>query len=180
YTPTGSGVTADIIDTGSRFDHVEFGGRAVTGIDEVTAGGNAADCNGHGTHVSGTVGGATYGVAKAVALVAVRVLDCSGSGTTSGVIAGVNWVAGNAIHPATANMSLGGGASQSLDDAVNGAINSGVTFCIAAGNSNADACNYSPARVAAAITVAATDSTDTRASFSNWGTCVDIFGPGVN
>ena len=180
YNTTASNVHAYIVDTGIHTSHNDFGGRASIGYDAVGDGQNGQDCNGHGTHVSGTVGGATYGVAKAVALVAVRVLDCSGSGTTSGVIAGVNWVAGNAIHPATANMSLGGGASQSLDDAVNGAINSGVTFCIAAGNSNADACNYSPSRVAAAITVAATDSTDTRASFSNWGTCVDIFGPGVN
>ena len=180
YNTTASNVHAYIVDTGIHTSHNDFGGRASIGYDAVGDGQNGQDCNGHGTHVSGTVGGATYGVAKAVALVAVRVLDCSGSGTTSGVIAGVNWVAGNAIHPATANMSLGGGASQSLDDAVNGAINSGVTFCIAAGNSNADACNYSPARVAAAITVAATDSTDTRASFSNWGTCVDIFGAGVN
>src|SRR5207249_5857346 len=133
YQSTGAGVSAYIIDTGIRFDRTEFGGRAVSGYDAVD-GGTADDCNGHGTHVSGTVGGATYGVAKGVALVAVRVLNCSGSGTNSGVIAGVNWVAQNSIHPAVANMSLGGGASQALDDAVNGAINSGVTFCIAAGN----------------------------------------------
>lgn len=180
YNTTASNVHAYIIDTGILTSHSDFGGRASVGYDAIGDGQNGIDCNGHGTHVSGTVGGATYGVAKGVSLVAVRVLDCSGSGTTSGVIAGVNWVAQNAIKPAVANMSLGGGASTSLDDAVNGAINAGVTFCIAAGNSNVDACTTSPARVAAAITVGATDSTDTRASFSNFGTCLDIFGPGVN
>lgn len=178
YTPTGAGVTAYIIDTGIRFDHVEFGGRAVTGIDEVTAGGTAADCNGHGTHVSGTVGGATYGVAKSVQLVAVRVLDCSGSGTTSGVVAGIDWVTGNHTTPAVANMSLGGGASTSLDDAVRSSITSGVTYAIAAGNSNANACSYSPARVTEAITVGATTSSDARASYSNYGSCLDLFAPG--
>src|SRR5689334_23676516 len=178
YTPTGAGVTAYIIDTGIRFDHVEFGGRAVSGIDEVTAGGNAADCNGHGTHVSGTVGGATYGVAKDVRLVAVRVLDCSGSGSTSGVIAGIDWVTSNHATPAVANMSLGGGASTALDDAVRQSIAAGVTYAIAAGNSNADACAYSPARVAEAITVGATTSSDARASYSNYGSCLDVFGPG--
>jgi subtilisin family serine protease len=178
YTPTGAGVTAYIIDTGIRFDHVEFGGRAATGVDEVTAGGNASDCNGHGTHVSGTVGGATYGVAKGVRLVAVRVLDCSGSGTTSGVVAGIDWVTGNHATPAVANMSLGGGASTSLDDAVRRSISAGVTYAIAAGNSNADACSYSPARVAEAITVGATTSSDARASYSNFGSCLDLFAPG--
>ena len=180
YNTTASNVHAYIIDTGILTSHGDFGGRASVGYDAIGDGQNGIDCNGHGTHVSGTVGGATYGVAKGVSLIAVRVLDCSGSGTTSGVIAGVNWVAQNAIKPAVANMSLGGGASTSLDDAVNGAINAGVTFCIAAGNSNVDACTTSPARVAAAISVGATDSTDTRASFSNYGTCLDIFGPGVN
>jgi aqualysin 1 len=184
YTSDGTGVTAYIIDTGILFAHSEFGGRASTGIDEVTAGGNAQDCNGHGTHVSGTVGGATYGVAKNVRLVAVRVLDCSGSGSTSGVIAGVDWVAANHVSPAVANMSLGGGASTALDNSVANAIASGVTFGIAAGNGNfigiaQDACKTSPARVAAAITVAATDKTDKKASWSNYGTCVDIFAPGV-
>ena len=178
YTPTGAGVTAYIIDTGIRFDHAEFGGRAATGIDEVTAGGDAADCNGHGTHVSGTVGGATYGVAKSVSLVAVRVLDCSGSGTTSGVVAGIDWVTAHHATPAVANMSLGGGASTSLDDAVRQSVSSGVTYAIAAGNSNADACSYSPARVAEAITVGATTSSDARASYSNFGTCLDLFAPG--
>ena len=178
YTPSGAGVTAYIIDTGIRFDHAEFGGRAVAGIDEVTAGGSAVDCNGHGTHVSGTVGGTTYGVAKSVRLVAVRVLDCSGSGTTSGVIAGIDWVTANHATPAVANMSLGGGASSSLDDAVRQSIASGVTYAIAAGNSNADACSSSPSRVTEALTVGATTSTDARASYSNYGTCLDIFAPG--
>ena len=180
YNTTASNVHAYIVDTGIRTSHTDFGGRASVGFDAIGDGQNGQDCNGHGTHVSGTVGGATYGVAKGVTLVAVRVLNCSGSGTNSGVIAGVNWVAQNRIIPAVANMSLGGGASQALDDAVTGAVNAGVTFCVAAGNSNVDACTTSPARTPAAITVGATDSTDHRASFSNFGTCVDIFGPGVN
>jgi subtilisin family serine protease len=187
YTATGSGVTAYIIDTGIRFTHTQFGGRAVKGIDEVTPGGSAADCNGHGTHVSGTVGGSTYGVAKSVRLVAVRVLDCGGSGSTSGVIAGVDWVTGNhaAGAPAVANMSLGGGASTSLDTAVNNSINDGVSYAIAAGNGDIfgnpqNACNYSPARVAAAMTISATNSTDTKASWANYGNCVDWFAPGVS
>jgi len=187
YFATGSGVTAYIIDTGIRFTHTQFGGRAVTGVDEVTPGGSASDCNGHGTHVSGTVGGSTYGVAKAVRLVAVRVLNCNGSGTTSGVIAGVDWVTGNhaAGTPAVANMSLGGSASSSLDTAVNNSINDGVSYAIAAGNGDIfgnpqNACNFSPARVAAAMTISATDRTDTKASWANYGSCVDWFAPGVS
>jgi subtilisin family serine protease len=179
YNADGSGVTAYIIDTGIRFDHEEFGGRATSGFDAVD-GGSADDCAGHGTHVAGTVGGSTYGVAKNVSLVAVRVLNCSGSGTTAGVIAGIDWVTGNhaAGTPAVANMSLGGGASTTLDNAVINSINDGVTYGIAAGNSNANACNYSPARAGPALTVASTTSTDARSSFSNYGTCVDIFAPG--
>lgn len=178
YNNTGAGVTAYIIDTGILYGHNEFGGRASFGYDAF--GGNGADCNGHGTHVSGTVGGSAYGVAKGVTLKAVRVLNCSGSGTNSGVIAGVNWVASHhaAGAPAVANMSLGGSVSSALDTAVNNAINDGVTFAIAAGNSNRNACNYSPARVAAAITVGATTSTDARASYSNYGSCLDLFAPG--
>jgi subtilisin family serine protease len=179
YNFDGTGVTAYIIDTGIRFSHNEFGGRAVTGFDAID-GGSADDCNGHGTHVAGTVGGTTYGVAKRVRLVGVRVLNCSGSGSNSQVIAGIDWVTGNhtAGQPAVANMSLGGGASSAIDTAVNNSINDGVTYAIAAGNSNANACNYSPARVANAITVGSTTSSDARSSFSNYGTCLDIFAPG--
>lgn len=188
YDATGAGVTVYIIDTGIRYSHGEFGGRAVFGADEVTAGGDGVDCNGHGTHVSGTVGGATYGVAKGVKLVGVRVLDCDGSGSTSGVIAGIDWVTAdhNAKHtPAAANMSLGGSASTALDNAVANSIAAGVTYGIAAGNGNIfgiaqNACNSSPSRVAAAITVSATDNADTKANWANYGTCVDIFAPGVN
>ena len=178
YTNTGAGVTAYIVDTGILLTHSDFGSRASKGFDAVTASGSAVDCNGHGTHVAGTVGGTTYGVAKAVALVAVRVLDCSGSGSTSGVIAGIDWVQQNAVKPAVANMSLGGSASTALDNAVSAAVASGVTFVVAAGNSNRDACNYSPARTGTAITVGATTSTDARASYSNFGRCLDIFAPG--
>jgi subtilisin family serine protease len=177
YPRTASNVTAYIIDTGIKLTHTDFGGRATSGYDAVD-GGSADDCNGHGTHVAGTVGGTTWGVAKQVKLVAVRVLNCSGSGTNAGVIAGVNWVTQNARKPAVANMSLGGGASTALDNAVANSIASGVTYALAAGNSNANACSSSPARVASAITVGATTSTDARASYSNYGTCLDIFAPG--
>jgi subtilisin family serine protease len=186
WNNTGSGVKAYIIDTGIRFTHTQFGGRATTGIDEID-GGSADDCNGHGTHVAGTVGGVSIGVAHSVSLIAVRVLDCTGSGATSGVIAGVDWVTANHLagQPAVANMSLGGGAYAPLDTAVNNAINDGVTFAVASGNGNAqgvrqNACNYSPARVAAAITTGATNSSDAAASFSNYGTCVDMLAPGVS
>ena len=178
YTATGTGVRAYIVDTGILPTHTEFGTRASTGYDVFTPTAPQADCNGHGTHVAGTVGGTTYGVAKNVTLIGVRVLDCNGSGSLTGVIAGVNWVAANAIKPAVANMSLGAGASLSLDNAVAGAISKGITFVVAAGNSNANACNYSPARAANAITVGATGSTDARASYSNFGKCLDIFAPG--
>jgi len=188
YATDGSGVTVYIIDTGIEVSHSQFGGRAVAGFDAVTEGGAAADCNGHGTHVAGTVGGTTYGVAKSARLVAVRVLDCQGNGTTSGVIAGIDWVTQqkNAVPgvPSAANMSLGGGASSSLDAAVSASIAAGVTYAIAAGNGNflgwaQDACTTSPARVAAALTVSATNSSDTKASWANYGTCVDVFAPGV-
>lgn len=178
YGNTGAGVKAFIIDTGIRFAHTDFGGRATSGYDAID-GGSADDCNGHGTHVAGTVGGTTYGVAKQVSLVAVRVLDCGGSGSTSGVIAGVNWVTNNrGSGPAVANMSLGGGVSSALDTAVRNSIASGVTYALAAGNENTNACTSSPARTAEAITVGATTRTDARSSFSNYGTCVDIFAPG--
>lgn len=183
YTATGSGVRAYIVDTGIRTSHNEFGGRASVGFDAIGDGQNGNDCNGHGTHVAGTVGGTTYGVAKGVSLVAVRVLNCSGSGTTSGVIAGIDWVTANAVKPATANMSLGGGASTALDQAVANSISSGVSYAVAAGNGNRggkeqDACNYSPARVATAMTIGATDKTDRKTSWSNYGNCVDWFAPG--
>jgi subtilisin family serine protease len=178
YTTTGSGVRAYIIDTGIRRTHTQFGGRAVIGFDAVGGGQNTNDCNGHGTHVAGTVGGSTYGVAKSVTLVAVRVLSCSGSGSTSGVIAGVDWVTNNHVKPAVANMSLGGGISTALDTAVRNSIAAGVTYAISAGNSNTNAANASPARVAEAITVGATTSNDRRSSFSNFGSVVDIFAPG--
>jgi subtilisin family serine protease len=178
YDTTASNVHAYIIDTGILLTHSQFGGRAVSGTDAVDNDTNATDCNGHGTHVAGTVGGSTYGVAKGVQLVAVRVLDCSGSGTTAGVVAGIDWVTANAIKPAVANMSLGGGADSVLDAAVNRSIASGVTYAVASGNDNTDACSSSPARVPNAITVNATTKTDARASFSNYGTCTDIFAPG--
>jgi subtilisin family serine protease len=178
YTPTGAGVRAYILDTGILTSHTQFAGRASVGYDAY--GGNGQDCNGHGTHVSGTVGGTTYGVAKSVSLVAVRVLDCYGNGSWAGVIAGVDWVRNNHVKPAVVNMSLGGAANQSLDDAIANLHNAGVTVVVSAGNANADACGYSPARAPSAVTVGATTSTDARASFSNWGTCVDIFAPGEN
>lgn len=177
YNWTGSGVRVYVIDTGIRTAHSQFGGRASNVFD--VNGGNGEDCNGHGTHVSGTVGGSTYGVAKGVMLRGVRVFGCGSTTSTSNIIAGVNYVTANRILPAVANMSVGGPASSSMDTAVNNLINSGVTVAVAAGNSNgANACNYSPARVANAITVGSTTSTDARSSFSNIGTCLDLFAPG--
>ena len=178
YDFTGAGVTAYIIDTGIRSTHTQFGGRVGAGFTSISDGQGTNDCNGHGTHVAGTVGSSTYGVAKAVNLRPVRVLNCSGSGTNSGVIAGINWVTANAVKPAVANMSLGGGVSSSLDTAVNNSIASGVTYALAAGNENTNACNGSPSRVAAGLTVGSTTSSDARSSFSNYGTCVDLFAPG--
>jgi subtilisin family serine protease len=183
YPNTATNVTSYVIDTGIRTTHSDFGGRAIWGTNTVDS--NNTDCNGHGSHVAGTVGGSSYGVAKATRLVAVKVLNCSGSGTNAGVIAGIDWVTANAVKPAVANMSLGGGANTAVDNAVTNSINSGVTYAVAAGNGNAlgqrqNACNYSPARAAAAITVGATQSNDAAASFSNYGTCVDILAPGVS
>jgi len=179
FSATGEGVTVYVVDTGIQTTHPDFGGRARIGFDVVGDGMAGTDCNGHGTHVAGTIGSATYGVAKQASLVAVRVLNCSGSGSNSGVIAGIDWVTNNrGPGPAVANMSLGSGASTSVDTAVKKSTMSGVTYVVAAGNSNADACRYSPARVSEAITVGATTTTDARASYSNFGSCLDLFAPG--
>jgi subtilisin family serine protease len=172
-------VTVYVLDTGILVGHQDFGGRAGNGYDFIDNDNVANDCNGHGTHVAGTVGGAKYGVAKDVKLVAVRVLGCNASGSYSGIIKGVDWVTKYAAKPAVANMSLGGSTSSTLDAAVKRSIAAGVTFAVAAGNDNRDACGQSPARTPEAITVAATGETDARASFSNYGSCVDIFAPGV-
>jgi subtilisin family serine protease len=180
FDANGTGVRAYVIDTGVRTTHTDFGGRASNGYDFVDNDATANDCNGHGTHVAGTIAGASYGVAKGASVVAVRVLDCGGSGTYEGVVAGVDWVSANAVQPAVANMSLGGGKSTSLDNAVRNSISAGVVYALAAGNSNADACNSSPSGTIEALTVGATDVNDNRASFSNWGSCVDLFAPGVN
>jgi subtilisin family serine protease len=182
YTPMddGSSVTAYIIDTGIRITHSEFRGRATYGYDFVDNDTVAADCNGHGTHVAGTIGGTHYGVAKKVRMVAVRVLDCQGEGSLSDVIEGINWVTAHAVKPAVANMSLGGSYSASLEAAVQKSINSGVTYVVAAGNENSNASTESPAGLPAAITVGATDNKDRRASFSNYGSVLDIFAPGVD
>ncbi|MFM9172585.1 MAG: S8 family serine peptidase, partial [Acidimicrobiaceae bacterium] len=177
-----SNVFAYVVDTGIDATHPEFGGRVNTGFDAVSGGSGQTDCNGHGTHVAGTIASQTYGVAKAARLVPVRVLDCNGSGTYSGVIAGLDWIAQNrpSTQRAVVNMSLGGGASSSLDSAVASLVASGVAVVVAAGNSNTDACTTSPARAASAITVGATASNDSRASFSNYGSCLDLFAPGAN
>ncbi|XVV06248.1 S8 family peptidase [Actinosynnema sp. CA-248983] len=178
YTSTGSGVNVYVIDTGVRISHSTFGGRARNGYDAVDNDNVAQDGNGHGTHVAGTIAGSQYGVAKGATVYGVRVLNNSGSGTTAGVVAGIDWVTANHVKPAVANMSLGGGASTTLDNAVRRSISAGVTYAIAAGNSNANASNYSPARVGEAITVGATTNTDARASYSNYGSILDIFAPG--
>jgi subtilisin family serine protease len=179
YTSTGSGIQAFVVDTGVRADHAQLAGRVTGGFSSI--GGGTSDCNGHGTHVAGTIGANLYGVAKDVTIVPVRVLDCNGSGTWSGVIAGLDWIAG-AGSPTTSvvNMSLGGGANSLVDDAVRNLTNRGFTVVVAAGNSNADACRYSPAGVREAITVGATDSSDSRASYSNFGDCLDLFAPGTS
>ena len=186
YNYTAAGVNAFIIDTGIRADHSEFAGRVLPGFNTVPDSNgvvdpnNTNDCHGHGTHVSGTVGGTVYGVAKGVSLIPVRVLDCAGSGTYSGVIAGVDWVAAHALRPAVANMSLGGGPSNTLNKAVAGAVSQGVTMVVAAGNSKTDACGYSPGSEPTALTIGATDSGDVRAIYSNYGPCLDLFAPGTS
>jgi subtilisin family serine protease len=189
YEATGDGVTAYIVDTGIRATHAEFGNRVAPGFDAIDSGSDGrTDCNGHGTHVAGTVGGTEYGVAKEVTLVPVRVLDCGGSGTWSGVIAGMDWITAQESGPgsqAVANLSLGGGATSRVDDAVRDTVAAGVTVAVAAGNGDflgrhQDACNYSPARVGEALTVSATNSSDQKASWANYGSCVDLFAPGVS
>ena len=178
YSATGSGVNAYIIDTGIRTTHTQFGGRAYASFTSINDGYGPQGCHWHGTHVAGIVGSSQFGVAKAVKLYAVRVLDCAGNGTDAGVIAGIDWIIANKVNPAVANMSLGGGYSQALNDAVQAGIDAGVTFAVAAGNNTADACGYSPASAASAITVAASTATDGQASYSNYGSCVDLFAPG--
>jgi subtilisin family serine protease len=175
-------VYAYVIDTGVRATHTEFrntdGTTRAANMYNATGDGNPSDCHGHGTHVSGTVGGKTYGVAKAVRIRAVKVFTCSGSSANSVIIAGIDWVTANHSKPAVANLSLGGGASQATDDAVNRLSNAGVFVAVAAGNENADACTRSPARASTVTTVASSTSTDAKSSFSNWGSCVELYAPG--
>jgi len=182
YTATASAVRAYIIDTGVRATHAEFrrsdGTTRAQNNYNATGDGQASDCNGHGTHVAGTVGGKTYGIAKAVLIRAVKVFTCSGGSANSTIIAGIDWVTANHIKPAVANLSLGGGASQATDDAVNRLSNAGVFVAVAAGNSNVDACNTSPARASTVTTVASSTSGDAKSSFSNWGSCVELYAPG--
>jgi subtilisin family serine protease len=176
YNRTGLNVYAYIIDTGIRASHNQFGGRASNVYDAF--GGNGNDCNGHGTHVAGTVGGSTHGMAKGVRLRGLRVLDCNGSGSTSGIIASIDWLRVNHVKPAVANMSLGGGWSSAMNTAVNNLHNAGVLVVVAAGNSNANACNYSPASASNAYTIASSTSSDAKSSFSNYGSCVNLYAPG--
>jgi aqualysin 1 len=182
YNGNGTGVTAYVVDTGIRRTHNDFGGRVGRGFSSIRDGRGADDCNGHGTHVAGTIGGTTYGVAKRVQLRPVRVLDCDGGGSIATVVSGFNWIVGHhqAGQPAVANASLGGPTSRALDSAARAVIDDGVTLVVAAGNYSVNACTGSPARVAPALTVGATDRADARAEFSNFGSCLDLFAPGVN
>ncbi len=178
YSPTGSGVHVYVVDTGIRFTHSEFGGRAVPSFDALLDGQNGNDCNGHGTHVSGTIGGATFGVAKGSTLHSVRVLGCSGTGSVADVVAGLDWIAANHASPSVVNMSIGGGVSPLLDWAVRNMVISGIPVVVAAGNGYGDACSMSPSSVTEAITVGATDGQDAKTDYSNAGPCVDLFAPG--
>ena len=178
YAATGAGVNAYIVDTGIRRTHSQFAGRVVPAFTSIGDGYGADGCHWHGTHVAGTVGGSTAGVAKAVTLHSVRVLDCSGNGTASGIIAGIDWITANFRAPAVANVSISGGYSAVVNTAVQNSINAGVTYVVAAGNSAMDACGYSPASTGTAITVGATTSVDAQAGFSNWGGCLDLYAPG--
>jgi Subtilase family/Peptidase inhibitor I9 len=179
---TGAGVSVYVVDTGILAEHADFGGRVAGGFNAFADGGTA-DCNGHGTHVAGVVGGSTYGVAKSATLVPVRVLDCNGSGSVSTLLAGLDWVLqdhAQSLRPAVVNMSLAGDASSALDAEVNNLLSAGLTTVVAAGNDNKDACSTSPARVPGALTVGASTEVDQRAAFSNYGGCVDLFAPGSN
>ncbi|RLL67372.1 S8 family peptidase [Streptomyces sp. Z26] len=178
YDSEAGDVNAYIVDSGIRVSHEEFGGRASYGVDLVDDDAKADDCHGHGTHVAGTVGGATYGVAKSAKLIAVRVLDCENAGTTADVIAGYEWVTANAVKPAVANVSIGGAATDAKDAAVTGMVKAGVTVAVSAGNNNTDSCQQSPARAPDVLTVAATTDADARWPSSNYGKCVDLFAPG--
>ncbi|HET8661336.1 MAG TPA: S8 family serine peptidase [Micromonosporaceae bacterium] len=180
YPNNGAGVRIYVMNTGIRFTHVEFGGRAVSGRDVIDNDNDASDCNGLGTHLAGIAGGITYGVAKSATLVAVRLVNCQGSASIAQVVAGIDWVTANAVKPAVALLTVGGSASATFDAAVRNSIASGVTYVVAAGSSNSDACNFSPGRVAEAITVSASDASDNKTSFTNFGTCVDMFAPGVS
>ncbi|MEU1213183.1 S8 family peptidase [Streptomyces sp. NPDC005790] len=177
---TGQDVTAYILDTGIESAHSELSGRVGAGYDAIGDGRNGEDCNGHGTHVAGTVAGSTYGVASGASLVPVRVLNCEGSGTWAGVIAGLDWIAQNAQQPAVVNASLGGPASTAVDDAFDALAAQGTLPVVAAGNENQDACDVSPARADGAFAVGASDDQDRQATFSNWGTCVSLYAPGVD
>ncbi|MER5551801.1 S8 family serine peptidase [Streptomyces sp. NPDC002793] len=177
---TGQGVTAYILDTGIESAHSELGGRVGAGYDAIGDGRDGEDCNGHGTHVAGTVAGETYGVAPAASLVPVRVLNCEGSGTWAGIIAGLDWIAQNAEQPAVVNASLGGPASSAVDDAFDALAEQGTLPVVAAGNESQDACDVSPARADGVLAVAASDDQDRQATFSNWGTCVGLYAPGVD
>lgn len=174
------GIPVYVVDTGILASHQDFGGRVKAGYTAVSDGNGTTDCNGHGTHVAGTIAGTKYGIAKSASLIPVRVLDCNGSGTTSTVIAGLDWIASQNPSNAVVNLSLGGGASTALDDAINKVVNKDIVVVVAAGNNNADACSYSPSRVPAAITVGATTNQDQRANYSNYGKCLDVFAPGSN